>query len=287
MSKRILYYLLCVCLFPLVMNAQATTGTVTGTIRTADGKGLQGVTITLIHNPSGTVYTTMSRKEGSFNFPGLRIGGPYSLSVNHVGFKSVRKDDFRISLGEPYDINITMADVAAVELENVVVKSKKRTAGAEKSGASTVIDARQLATLPSYSRSITDFTRLTPQSSGGNSFAGRSGYYNNLKVDGANLNNNFGLSTDPLPGGGAQPISLDAFDEISVNIAPVDVRQSGFTGAGINAVTKSGTNEFHGTVFGFYRDQSFNGRKVADLDLGEAAASSKKKYWCKFRWTDH
>ncbi len=121
-----------------------------------------------------------------------------------------------------------MSETNTRELEGVVVRSAKRTAAVEKSGASTVIDSRQLATLPSYSRSITDLTSLTPQSNGGNSFAGRSGYFNNLKVDGANLNNNFGLSTDPLPGGGAQSISLDAFDQISVNIAPVDVRQSGF-----------------------------------------------------------
>ena len=123
-----------------------------------------------------------------------------------------------------------------------------------------------MSTLPSISRSITDFTRLTPQANG-NNFAGRDGRYNNLQVDGANLNNNFGFSTDPTPGGGASPVSIDAYDEVSVNIAPYDVRQSGFTGAGINAVTKSGTNTFHGTAYGFYRDQSFNGKKVGERVL--------------------
>ncbi len=276
LSKKSMLYALLLFLLPAMVAAQVTTGTVTGTVRTPDGKSLPGASVTLTHEPSGTRYVTISGKEGTFTVNGVRIGGPYTLLVEFVGFRKQKREGFHVSLGEPYDFNVTMNDINATELEGVVVRSVKRTAAAEKSGASTVIDSRQLATLPSYSRSITDFTRLTPQSNGGNSFAGRSGYYNNLKVDGANLNNNFGLSTDPLPGGGAQPISLDAFNEISVNIAPVDVRQSGFTGAGINAVTKSGTNEFHGTAFGFYRDQSFNGRKAGDVELAKAASSSRK-----------
>src|SRR5690606_14241745 len=122
-----------------------------------------------------------------------------------------------------------------------------------------------ITTLPTISRSLTDFTRLTPQSNG-NNFAGKDGRFNNLQVDGANLNNNFGLSSDLLPGGqGNQPISLDAIEEVSVNIAPFDVRQAGFTGAGINAVTKSGTNTFKITAYTYYRDQSFNGRNVGDM----------------------
>ncbi|MFT3824870.1 MAG: TonB-dependent receptor [Chitinophagaceae bacterium] len=276
MSKKSILYALLLFLLPAIVAAQVTTGTVTGTVKSPDGKLLTGASVTLTHGPSGSKYVTISGKEGAFTIPGVRIGGPYTLLVEFVGFKAQKREGFTINLGEPYDFNISMNDINATELEGVVIKSAKRTAAAEKSGASTVIDSRMLSTLPSYSRSITDFTKLTPQSNGGNSFAGRSGYYNNLKVDGANLNNNFGLSTDPLPGGGAQPISLDAFDEVSVNIAPVDVRQSGFTGAGINAVTKSGTNDFHGTVFGFYRDQSFNGRRAADVNLAQAASSSKK-----------
>lgn len=277
-SRGLLLLLLTLLFCPALIMAQVTTGSVTGTIKTPEGKLLEGATVTLTHKPSGTRYVTLSGKVGSFTVNGVRIGGPYVLVIAYSGFATQTREDFQVSLGEAFDFAIVMNDTHATELESVVVKSVKRNAAAEKSGASTTIDARQLATLPAYSRSISDFTKLTPQSNGGNGFAGRSGYYNNLKVDGANLNNNFGLSTDPLPGGGAQPISLDAFDEISVNIAPVDVRQSGFTGAGINAVTKSGTNEFHGTAFGFYRDQSFNGRNAGDVKLAEAAASSKKNY---------
>ena len=127
-----------------------------------------------------------------------------------------------------------------------------------------VTNSRMINSLPTISRSITDFTRLTPQANG-NSFAGRDGRYNNVTIDGANLNNNFGLSTDPLPGGGSNPVSLDAIEEISVNIAPYDVRQANFTGANISAVTKSGTNTFKGIAYAYYRNQSFNGLKVGEV----------------------
>ncbi len=265
-------------LLPLAMHAQVTTGSVTGTVKTPDGKGMEGATVIVTHTPSGTRYTNVSRKNGGFTLAGLRVGGPYALLVQFVGYKPQTVEGFNISLGDPYNITITLGEEDIKMLEGVEIRSAGRKGATEKSGASTTFNSRMLTTLPSYNRSITDFTRLTPQSNGGNSFAGRSGYYNNLKVDGANLNNNFGLSTDPLPGGGAQPISLDAFDEVSVNIAPVDVRQSGFTGAGINAVTKSGTNEFHGSAFGYYRNQSFNGRNVGDTKLDEAAKSSRTNY---------
>ena len=276
-TKKLLY-LLFMFLLPFAVEAQVTTSAMTGTVKSPDGKGLEGATVTVTHQPSGTRYVNVTRKNGAFAMNGLRVGGPYSVLVEYVGFAPQTVDGIQVTLGDPYDLNVTLTEKNSSELTGVIVKSMiKKSSGTEKSGASTVIDSRQLATLPTFSRSITDFTKLTPQSNGGTSFAGRSGYYNNLKVDGANLNNTFGLSTDPLPGGGAEPISLDAFDEITVNIAPVDVRQSGFTGAGINAVTKSGTNEFHGTAFTFYRDQSFNGRRSGDNILPPAATSSSKQ----------
>jgi hypothetical protein len=277
LQKKTLLYLLFLFLLPLAIHAQVTTGAITGTVKGPDGKPLDGATIIVTHKPSGTRYTNVSRKNGAFAMNGLRVGGPYNLTVQYVGMKPYVTEGFSVALGDPYDVNVTIG-VDVKELGGVEIKTAKqqRKGALEKSGASTVIDARQLATMPSFNRSLTDFTKLTPQAGSGNGFAGRSGNYNNLKVDGANLNNNFGLSTDPLPGGGAQPISLDAFDEISVNIAPVDVRQSGFTGAGINAITKSGTNDLHGSAYVFYRDQSFNGRKAGDVDLAEAASSSKR-----------
>ncbi len=273
--KKALCYWLCLFLLPMAMTAQVTTGSVTGIIKGPEGKGVEGASITLVHQPSGTRYQNRSMKNGSFTLTGVRVGGPYQLRVEFIGYKPQLVEGFHVMLGESYDVVVTMNE-SVTALKEFSVNSVKRKGATEKSGASTVFDSRQLATLPSFNRSVTDLTKLTPQSNGSNSFAGRSGYYNNLKVDGANLNNSFGLNTDPLPGGGASPISLDAFSELSVNIAPVDVRQSGFTGAGINAVTKSGTNEFHGTVYGFYRDQTFNGRKAGDVKLDEATASSRK-----------
>jgi len=258
--------LLLLLFLPVFLFAQVTTGSITGTVKSDTGQPLEGASITATHGPSGTVYHTLSRAGGVFNIINVRIGGPYTITAEYVGYKASEVTNFSVALGETYDVNITMGTDVNVN-QQVVVRSTARRAAPERTGAATIITSRQLSTLPTIARSITDFTRLTPQASG-NGFAGRDPRYNNLQVDGANLNNNFGLSNDPLPGGGDQPISLDAYDQISVNIAPYDVRQSGFTGAGINAVTKSGTNTFHGTAYGFYRDQTFNGKRVGDANLG-------------------
>src|SRR5690606_38071923 len=137
-----------------------------------------------------------------------------------------------------------------------------------RTGTATNISNEQLENLPQINRSVLEFTRLTPQANG-NSFAGRDARYNNLQIDGANFNNGFGLSDSPLPGGNSQPISLDAIEEITVNIAPFDVTQSGFTGAGINAVTRSGTNTFQGSAYGFLKNQDFQGSKIGDVELEE------------------
>ncbi len=255
-------------------SAQVTTSSINGVVKDASGKALEGATITATHTPSGTVYNTISKKAGVFTLPSVRIGGPYTIIVNYVGFGSLTVENINLQLGEPYFVNAEM-NVAQTTLSGVVVSGKRSKLGADKTGASTNVGQRQLATLPTISRSISDFTRLTPQANG-TSFAGRDGRYNNIQVDGANLNNNFGLSSDPLPGGGNQPISLDAFDEISINIAPFDVRQAGFTGAGINAVTKSGTNTFKGTAYRYNRNQSFNGLNVGDTKLPALASSESQ-----------
>ncbi|HEY1870423.1 MAG TPA: carboxypeptidase-like regulatory domain-containing protein, partial [Chitinophagaceae bacterium] len=246
--------------------SQVTTSSMNGTVKDNSGQPLTGATVTAIHLPSGTKYSTLS-KEGVFNLQGLRIGGPYEVKIDYVGLKSATFDGINLQLGEPYSITAQLS-VSEQVLENVVIATKSRKTSADKFGASTIINNRQLTTLPTISRSITDFTRLTPQANPAqNSYGGRDGRYNNVTIDGANLNNNFGLSTDPLPGGGANPISLDAIEEVSVNIAPYDVRQAQFTGANIAAVTKSGTNTFHGTAYGYYRNQHMIGRNVGDVTL--------------------
>ncbi len=274
MLRRILTLLLFALVIGQFAKAQVTTSSITGFIKGDNAAPLEGATVTAIHQPSGAKYVTITKKDGGFTLPNTRIGGPYSITVAFIGFTTQTVDNITLSLGEPYVSDIILT-TKATSLSNVVVTSTNRIR--PKTGASTNISSRQITTLPTISRSISDFTRLTPQANG-NSFGGRDGRYNNVTIDGANLNNNFGLSTDPLPGGGGNPISLDAIEEITVNIAPYDVRQANFTGANIAAVTKSGTNTFHGTAYTFYRDQSFNGTNVAGLKLPALQNSYNKTF---------
>jgi outer membrane receptor protein involved in Fe transport len=190
---------------------------------------LGGATIIAIHTPSGSKYSTVSSKDGGFNLPAVRVGGPYQVTVSFVGLKPAVFENITVQLGESYNINAEL-NVREQTMENVVVTAtRSRKAASEKTGMSSVINSRQLSTMPTISRSITDFTRTTPQANG-NNFGGRDARYNNITLDGANLNNNFGLSTDPLPGGGNNPVSLDAIEEVSVSLAPYDVRLGNFTG---------------------------------------------------------
>ncbi|MEO5942809.1 MAG: carboxypeptidase regulatory-like domain-containing protein [Ferruginibacter sp.] len=271
--KKLLPLLIALFAVSFYGSAQVTTSSISGFVKSDKGVALEGATITAIHEPSGTKYVTVSKKDGNYTLPNTRIGGPYTLTVGYVGYTTQTTNNISLTLGEPYNADITLSTNVS-ELSTVVVTAAGKAGARSKTGASTVFDSRMISSLPSISRSITDFTRLTPQANG-NNFAGRDGRFNNLQIDGANLNNNFGLSTDPQPGGGASPISIDAYDEISVNIAPYDVRQSGFTGAGLNVITKSGTNTFHGTAYGYYRDQSFNGLNIGDVKLTATPQKNK------------
>lgn len=270
--KRVLTLVFAAFLFPFMANAQVTTSSITGFVKSDKGEPLEGATVTAIHVPSGTKYVTLTKKDGNFTLPNTRIGGPFTLTVEYVGYAPQTIKDITLNLGEPFVANVTLSQQAQV-LSEVTIAAAGRGAMA-KTGASIILNSREIATLPSLSRSISDFTRLTPQANG-NNFSGRDGRMNNLQIDGANLNNNFGLSSDPTPGGGASPISIESFDEISINIAPYDVRQSGFTGAGINVLTKSGTNTFHGSAYGYYRDQSFNGTHAGKVEVTSPTQKNK------------
>ena len=273
--KKILPLLIALFAISSLVNAQVTTSSISGSVKQTNGDAMTGATITAIHQPSGSKYVTVSKKGGTFTLPGLRPGGPYIISCEFVGFKKQDIEGVTLTLGDDYTANMSMEPSNAT-LTTVVVTGKTSAANL-KTGASTNIGQRQIITLPTITRNITDFTRLTPQSSG-NAIAGRDGRYNNFTVDGANLNNNFGLSTDPLPGGNSQPISLDAIEEISVNIAPSDVRQSNFTGANIASITKSGNNMFKGTIYGYYKDNTYIGRGIGDLKLPRQPTQSSKVY---------
>lgn len=274
-QRKLLFSALAI-LVSLISFAQVTTSSISGSVKDKNGAALEGATVTATHTPTGTVYTSISKKGGVFNIANARIGGPYKLKVEFVGQKAYEVEGFNLQLGEPFDLKVEMGDDIK-QITEVVVTGGKRRASVEKTGTSTNINNRLITTIPSINRSIADFTRLTPQANG-NSFAGRDPRLNNTQIDGANLNNNFGLSNDPLPGGANQPVSLDIVEEISVNVAPFDVWQGNFTGAGINVVTKSGSNTFKGSAYNFFRNEKFNGENVASTKLPDATKRTNNVY---------
>jgi hypothetical protein len=241
-----------------------TTAAISGMVTDSKGEPLAGATVIAVHLPSGTEYGVATLSSGRFNMPAVRIGGPYKITVSFLGFQDFVQENVTLSLGQNFDFKAALVETG-LELGEVVVTASA-IFNQDRTGASTNINSTQLQRLPTLSRSFTDMTRLTPQASG-TSFAGRNNLYNNLSIDGSILNNSFGLAS--LPGGqtNSQPISLDALEEITVNIAPYDVRQGGFTGAGINAVTRSGTNDFSGSIYYFTRNESSVGDKVGEEDF--------------------
>jgi hypothetical protein len=201
--------------------------------------------------------------DGRYNLNGMRVGGPYSVEISYIGYGANTTGDIVLRLGENYVHDVVLSEETVALSELVVTAFRNPILNSDRTGASTNVDSRSLRSLPTINRSISDFTRLTPQANG-SSFAGRDGRFNTVTIDGAAFNNNFGLSSSAMPGGTAQPISLDALEEVSVNIAPYDVRMSQFTGASIAAVTKSGTNEFTGAVYTYQRPTSFTGNLVGE-----------------------
>lgn len=256
-------------------QAQVTNAGITGFIRDGQHQPLPGATIKATHLPSGSVYGTVTQIEGNYIIQGMRPGGPYKIEVTYLGMAPKVTDNIQLALGENYVLNINMAEEGATIQEVQIVGRVNPILNSDRTGAATNINSLTISRMPTITRSLSDYTRLTPQANG-NGFAGRDGRFNNLQIDGANFNNGFGLSSDALPGGGNQPISLDAIEEVQVNIAPYDVRQTGFTGAGINAITRSGTNDITGSVYGFLRPKSFTGLKVGDEELDELSRVSSK-----------
>lgn len=264
MRKSYLFILMLLCL-RFVLNAQITTSGMSGRV-VSNSEAIIGATVLAIHEPSGTQYGTITNVDGRFNLQGMRVGGPYRVEVSYIGCQSAVFKDITLQLGEVYVLNVDLKE-STEALDEVVITAPKSIA---KSGVNTNITERQITTLPTINRSITDFTKLSPYAGSSNSFAGRDGRYNTITVDGAALNNSFGLSTNNLPGGDAQPISLDAIDQISVNVSPYDVKYSNFTGASINAVTKSGTNEYRGTAYTYQKPKGFIGQTIDGVDVPNA-----------------
>jgi hypothetical protein len=247
--------------------AQVTTSSITGNVSDESGESLPGATVVATHLPSGTSYGVITRDDGSYTIPNVRVGGPYKVEASFTGYQAAVFEDIFLKLGEKRNLEIVMK--SGVQLEAVeVVGERTSTINKDRTGAASYITNEQLRTLPTITRSTADLTRLNPMSAEGGSFAGRNDQFNNYSLDGSIFNNPFGLDA-ATPGGQteAQPVSLDAIDQISVSIAPYDVTQAGFTGASIDAVTKSGTNKFTGTVFGYYRNKDMLGVKVDGTDV--------------------
>ncbi|MBP1221523.1 carboxypeptidase regulatory-like domain-containing protein [Flavobacterium sp. 1355] len=258
--KKIFVLLLCIFGFT-VSVAQTTTSSIKGIVKGSANELLPGATVLAVHTPSGTKYSSLSNEDGRFNILNMRIGGPYKITVSFVGYQNQEYNDVYLDLGKVFSLDVDLTSESQA-LEEVKVVSKNKVFQSGRTGAETTIGRRELTALPTISRSAEDFTRLEPTASGG-SFGGRNDQYNNYSLNGAIFNNPFGLDA-ATPGGqtNAQPISLDAIDQIQVATAPYDVTLSGFTGASVNAVTKSGTNEFHGTAYAFYRNQDLTGSKI-------------------------
>ena len=258
--RKKLCFLMAIMLYCTTAMAQVTTSSMSGKVTMKDsGEEVIGATVQVVHEPSGTRYNAVSNMDGRFSIQGMRTGGPYSVTVSYIGFQPKSYKGITLQLGENYDLGIEMSEDAN-ELQEVVVTGTKSKFNAEKTGASTNINNAQIVNLPTVSRSIYDVTRLSPYGGNGMSFAGADGRNSNFTVDGANFNNNFGLS-DGLPGGG-NPISLDAIEEMQVVVSPFDVRQTNFIGGGVNAITKSGTNTFRGSAFVYHRNENLRGDAI-------------------------
>ncbi|WP_298288615.1 carboxypeptidase regulatory-like domain-containing protein [uncultured Lutibacter sp.] len=256
-----------------IFSQGITSSSINGRILEGD-QPLPGANIVALHVPSGTKYGSTTDIDGLFRISNMRVGGPYTIKITYVGYKEIIKENIYLQLGQTFRIDTSMIqDVSA--LDEIVINARTNTIfDGNRTGTETTIDARQIKSLPTTSRSIADFVRITPQatiSEGSDGFsiniAGQNNRFNTIFVDGAVNNDQFGLSASGTNGGqtGASPFSMDAIEQFNVAVAPFDVKLSGFTGGAINAITKSGSNTFKGTIYGFTRNEKLVGKTPVDL----------------------
>lgn len=268
--QRVVTQLLLICaLFVTSIGfSQETTSTLSGFVKDASGNAVTGASVTVTYQPTNSVVQAITNNKGRFVIANLKAGGPYTIAISFVGYVDQTQQDVNLQLGENPDVNITLQSTSA-ELKEVVVSA----AGRRGSSSGLTVARTQLNTLPTIGRSLQDFTRLTPQSNN-NSFAGSNFRYNNITLDGAVNNDAIGFSNSfgGVSGGGqsgtagsgtrTNPYSLDVIQEVQVQLAPYDVKLGNFTGGSVNAVTKSGTNNFHGSLYGYGHNQAFVGKSV-------------------------
>ncbi len=267
-KQLISFFLFTVILFSSqLMYSQVTTSAINGTVVDQNGNALPGANVIVVHISSGTQYGTSTRPDGKFNLLGLRVGGPYKVTVSMVGYTPQVEEGLTLGLGQNLKIDFKLPETT-IELKGVTVTAEKGAIlSAARTGAATSVSKEAIAVLPTINRRIEDVARLTPQYSPagfGYSFAGVDNRLNNMTIDGSYFNNSFGLAGQPGDRTGVSPISIDAIEQVQVNIAPYDVRQGNFVGAGINSVTKSGTNELSGSAYYNWRTQGLVGTKAKD-----------------------
>src|SRR5687767_1810777 len=260
---RFLILALCFCITSISWGQGTTSSEMRGIVTDVNGDPLIGANVVAVHLPSGTTYGTATNLEGNYQLPGMRVGGPYHVTVSYTGYSTIDLDNIELRLGETFRRDFRMEE-ANIQLEAVTVVASSGVVG-RSAGTSTQINAEQIATVPSLDRDIDDFLRLTPQAnkySDGISFAGINNRYNAIYIDGAVNNDVYGISSSGTNGGQTQisPFSIDIIDQFQVVISPYDVSLGGFAGGGINAVTKSGTNKLYATAYYYLQNESLSGK---------------------------
>ncbi len=265
---RFVFSLAAVCALATGVNAQVTTGSLSGKVQDAQQRPVAGASVIAIHLPSGSSYEGTSRSDGRFAIVGMRVGGPYSVTVAYTGagaaaFAPETQENVEVNLGVATDLVFNVKQIAVTETITVTAQSDAVFAS-NRTGAATAVTRQELSLLPSISNRLESFVRLTPQMGGNMSFAGQDSRMNNITVDGSYFNNSFGLGNQPGDRTNVAPISMDAIEQVQVNIAPFDVRSGNFVGAGVNSVTRSGTNQFRGSGFYQFRDQGLVGKEAKE-----------------------
>ena len=273
MLKKLRFFMAAaLMLISAAASAQITTSAMSGKVTDSDNEAVIGATVQAIHTPSGTSYGAITNMDGRYSIEGMRAGGPYKVVISYIGYQTATYENITLSLAQTYALNHQLRESSEL-LEEVVISATATKFNTVKTGAATNINNSQIAALPTVNRNITDVTRLSPYGGNGMSFAGSDGRTANFTVDGANFNNNFGLS-DNLPGGG-NPISIDAIEEMQVVISPFDVRQNNFIGGGVNAITKSGTNTMKGSAYVYHRNENMRGDAIYGEQITGARATDR------------
>ena len=265
-----LFIIVILLIFVVELNAQVTTASIKGKVTDVNREPVIGANILAIHESSGTQYGAITNAEGRYTIQGMRSGGPYRVIVSFISMNSNETKGIILQLGEAFRHDVELME--STELLDEIVIIGKAGIDATKTGAAMNITSAEINRMPSIAHGIADAIRMNPQvrvaSDGAMHFLGMNNRYNSFQIDGVMNNDVYGLSANGSNGGqaGTQPVSMETIEQIQINVAPFDIRQSGFTGGSINAITKSGTNEFHGTIYGFGNNKGLIGNKYRMMD---------------------